>query len=59
MRELSTHEINAVAAGELVCTVGNTPTPCSGASFDLSGAYTTLVGAATDAIEKLANWWGS
>jgi hypothetical protein len=58
MRELSPHEASMVSAGEVTCTVGVEPVPCPG-SANQSHAAEWLIGAVTDLIEKLADWWTS
>ncbi len=58
MRELSQREASMVSAGEVTCAIGGEPVPCPGTS-GYADTYQWLVGAATDLMEKVADWWKS
>jgi hypothetical protein len=58
MRELSQHEASMVSAGEMTCAIGGEPVPCPGAA-DYSRGAEWLIGAVTDLMEKVADWWKS
>ena len=58
MRELSQHETSMVSAGEMTCAIGDKPVACPGAA-DYSRSAEWLVGALTDLMEKLADWWNN